>query len=409
MPPRASVPENDLAQELQRTRATATLCAVADAMRKGMARYGGETRKLVDMPDDNASTTPSCGNRGLESANNQSASSASRIARGSAAGVVAQILYLTTRFLLTPFVLAHIGLEAYGFWSILFVALGWFGLHRMGFTSAAVSYVAQYRAAGDSGRINAVLTTTATFGLGLAVIVGGLLVGFAPYVALALGTTEALHAQAVLALRITVLATFGSLVFGGYQSSLEALQEYPRVKLIDASALLVEAGAIIGFLIYGGGLVELSIAYAIRMLGPIPVYALFARRKIPGLNALPVAFDRSVAREIFRFGGSIQALGILHLIITSIERLALAHLVSLAAAGAYELCRKLVGPGRRPPNPRVGSTGSSRRRPTRPSHVQSCDAHRPAANLDTSRLHSRGRAPGGFHRHRPLGGLWLAR
>ncbi len=269
-------------------------------------------------------------------------SSAGGIAKSSAAGVLSQVLYLGTRFLLTPFVLAKIGLEAYGFWSILFVALGWFGLHRMGFTSSAISYIAQYRAAGRNDRVNAVLQTTATLGLFLCLAMGGLLLIFANKIVFVLGTTPELYTEAVLAFQITVLATFAALVFGGYQSTLEALQQYPRVKMVDASALMLEAVLIIGFLIFGGGLASLSLAYAIRMVAPIPVYAYYARREIPGLKAMPGRLDRTIAADIFKFGGSIQLLGIIHLMITSLERLSLAHLAGLAAAGSYELGRKLV-------------------------------------------------------------------
>ena len=122
------------------------------------------TDRVAESMDEDtknqADQAPATANAPNASGNGPRVSSAESIAKSSAAGVLSQVLYLTTRFLLTPFVLASVGLEAYGFWSILFVALGWFGLHRMGFASSAISYVARYRSEGRYDRVNAVLGRT---------------------------------------------------------------------------------------------------------------------------------------------------------------------------------------------------------------------------------------------------------
>jgi len=265
-----------------------------------------------------------------------------RVARSSAAGVAAQALYLATRFAITPYVVATAGLEVYGFWSVLFVILGVFGVHRMGFASASVAFVARHHAEGRRDRIDAVLGASATLALAAALLLGGALILGAPLLVSALGTSDALRAEAILALRVTVAATFASLVLGGFQSALEGMQEYPAVKAVDAAALLLETGAVVAALALGWGLTGLAGAYALRLLAPIPAYAALARRRLPGLRALPGRLDADAARALLGLGGSVQVLGVLHLAIASLDRLVLAHLVSLGAAGAYEVARKLV-------------------------------------------------------------------
>lgn len=268
--------------------------------------------------------------------------SSGRIASGSLAAAAAQVLYLGTRFLLTPFVVVQAGYAAYGFWSVLFVALGWFGVHRMGFTSASITFAARHLAAGRTSAASAVLRTTSTLALAFAAVVGGAAVLGAPLLVDVLGTDAGMRSDALLALRVTVVATFASLVLGGWQSALEAVQEYPRVKLVDACAQLVEAALVVLLLSNGLGLVGLAGAYAVRLLLPVPVLARLARRRIPGIRVLPGRPDRETLRQVLGFGGSVQLLGLVHLAVASIDRIVLTTLLGLPAAGAYEVARKLV-------------------------------------------------------------------
>lgn len=266
----------------------------------------------------------------------------SKILRGSAASVGGQVFYLATRFVLTPYVVAHAGLDAYGFWSVLFVVLGLLGVNRMGFAGAVVSLVARHHAEGRRDRIEAALATAGTLAAGFALVVGGLLTVFADPIVAALGTTPELHGAAVAAWIVTVWATFLSLAFGGWQSALEGLQEFPKVRLVDTLATALETALVAAVLAAGGGLAGLAAAYAVRMLAPVPVYAVLARRILPGLRAGPGRIDRGMARTIAGFGGRVQLVGLLQLAIAAVERLSLSRLVSLGAAGAFEVSRKLV-------------------------------------------------------------------
>jgi membrane protein EpsK len=243
---------------------------------------------------------------------------------------------------MTPVVVKAIGLDAYGFWSLLFVVLGWFGVHRMGLTGSVVTLFAREHAANRTAQGIVILRSGSTIVLAVALVLGAALTAAAPYVVGLIGTPPDLASDAVLAFRITTLATFTALVLGGYQSTLEALQEHPRVKLVEASTILLESALVLTAVLQGGGLVSLAVAYTVRLLLPIPVYAMLARRCVPGLSALPGRIDPAATRELLRFGGSMQALGVLNLAIASLDRLVLANVVSLAAAGVYELARKLV-------------------------------------------------------------------
>lgn len=265
-----------------------------------------------------------------------------KAARGSAAGVFSQGLYLAVRFFLTPFTIAAAGLEAYGFWSVLFVTLGCLGIHRMGILGASVALVAKHHEEGDLRGVERILRGTSTLVLGFSFSFGVPLVVFAPEFIAFLGPSPGLVESATWAFRTTLTATLLSMMFGGYQTLLEGLQEHPRVKLIEGAVSLLEAVLIVGLLTMGWGLYGLAVAYAARLLLPVPVFALFCRRLSPGISALPGPLDRELARSLLGFGGSVQLLGGLHLAICALERIVLARGLSLVAVGSYELARKLV-------------------------------------------------------------------
>lgn len=251
-------------------------------------------------------------------------------------------LHLIVRFVITPFLLISIGLEAYGFWALLFAMLGLLGVHRQGIVGSVITYVARYHAEGNPERVSHVVRTGASLALVFALLMGVPLWLLSESIVAWTGIAADLAADAVLTLRLAAGATLVAMVLGGYQGTLEALQEHPRVRFVDAVASVCEAALTVGLLLLGLGLPALAIAYALRLLVPIPVYAAMARRRVPSLRGTPGCIDRTEAMRLLRFGGSIQLLGVLHLAIAAVDRAVLTRAVSLAAAGAYEIARKLI-------------------------------------------------------------------
>ncbi|MEM7309047.1 MAG: MATE family efflux transporter [Planctomycetota bacterium] len=264
------------------------------------------------------------------------------VARGSAAGVALNLFHYGTRFALTPLVLAAVGFEAYGYWALLFQFLGLVGLHRIGLPTAVVPLVARSWSAGDLGRLERQVQTSAVVTGALAALVVAFGVALAPSLVALLGVDEAGRAEAAWTLRVTAVVTGVALTLGGYQSVLEGLQRYPTVRWIEGLACTVEAALIVLLLRLDVGLSGLAYAYGVRVLLPLPVFAWIARRAIPGLVALPLRAERELLRPILTFGGSLQLLGFLHLFVATVDRLVLAHGVSLFAAGTFELARKLI-------------------------------------------------------------------
>lgn len=253
-----------------------------------------------------------------------------------------QVTYLATRFLLTPLVIARAGVEAYGFWSMLFASLGVLGIQRTGLLSASVALVARHVAAGETRRATAVVRTVATVGAALGGLVALVACLGAESLVAFFGVEGALEAPAVQALRLTVVATTLALVWGGYQSYLEARQRHATVRTIEGVSQLVEALLLVALLMSTGGLLALSIAYAVRVLLPVACFVRIVRRAEPGLRLGPGSIDAHELRAIFRLGGQVQLIGVLHMAIAALPRLVIARTLGLGALGVFEAARKLV-------------------------------------------------------------------
>src|SRR5215467_8294867 len=60
---------------------------------------------------------------------------------------------VVTGFILSPFIVHHLGDEAFGLWILIFSVTGYYGLFDLGIRSSIVRYVAKYSANGEYGDV----------------------------------------------------------------------------------------------------------------------------------------------------------------------------------------------------------------------------------------------------------------
>ena len=62
-------------------------------------------------------------------------------------------------FILTPYIINHIGVERFGVWTIVGVLTGYLGLFDLGISTSFVKYIAEYYTHRDFEKINHVVNT----------------------------------------------------------------------------------------------------------------------------------------------------------------------------------------------------------------------------------------------------------
>src|ERR1700757_4782128 len=66
---------------------------------------------------------------------------------------------VVTGFILSPFIVHHLGDEAFGLWILIFSITGYYGLFDLGIRSSIVRYVASYSATRDHAELSRLLST----------------------------------------------------------------------------------------------------------------------------------------------------------------------------------------------------------------------------------------------------------
>src|SRR5438128_12262489 len=96
----------------------------------------------------------------MESISNisENANRSSQIIRNVLMNWAAFATVLVTGFLLSPFLIRHLGDSVYGVWVLVGSLVGYLGLLDFGILPYTTKYVAEYRARGDQAAINRVAT-----------------------------------------------------------------------------------------------------------------------------------------------------------------------------------------------------------------------------------------------------------
>jgi O-antigen/teichoic acid export membrane protein len=198
-------------------------------------------------------------------------------------------------FFLSPFILHHLGDEAFGLWVLIFSLTGYYGIFDFGIRSSLVRYVSKFQATGDKEEL-ARLVNTSLFAyscLALVLVVttavGGLYVdrlfripgGFAK------------EARTLfLMVGYSVALGFPLGISGGI---LEGLQRFYIINWTNIIATFMRAVLIILVLRHGFGLLSVALITVLLPLIASAVRAQIAHR----LLAIPYGW-KYVARESFR-------------------------------------------------------------------------------------------------------------
>jgi O-antigen/teichoic acid export membrane protein len=215
---------------------------------------------------------------------------------------IAVFANLIFAILLTPYILHHLGDEAFGVWILVMNLFGHCVLLDAGIRSSILRYVSRYRALGDEEKINEVIATGFYYYLCTSA-----LVILATYFSVdwVLGFFS-IHAEVLRAFKSLFLLagvvqglTLPLLVFG---SSLEAAGRYDQVYSVSVACLAARAIAVIAVLRAGGGLFGVGAATILSQLLANCMQVPLAIRAQHGLSLRPKWVRWSVFRDMRTYG-----------------------------------------------------------------------------------------------------------
>lgn len=223
---------------------------------------------------------------------------ARRVALNSLAAYLRFGVSLAVQFALVPFVIARVGTDDYGLWTLTFSVLGLISLVDFGFTTGVVRFVAEARGLGDPERRNRVASTILVVYLGLAAVA-----------ALAVAVLAAFYSDLFdlpLAMRDRALVLLGVLAARSVLVTLP-LVLFKAVLFGEQRIALTNAIQVVTTLLYGGaawvtlsadlGIVGLAVVNVAVLLVEHLAYAVACYRLLPGFRLSRRLVERRALRE----------------------------------------------------------------------------------------------------------------
>ncbi|HEY2956118.1 MAG TPA: oligosaccharide flippase family protein [Candidatus Eisenbacteria bacterium] len=259
------------------------------------------------------------------------------IARNTAFTLLGRFAYVAGWILIAPFMVAGLGAERFGLWSLLTVVSGVYLTFDFGLQSALTKFVAEFHATGDRASLRGIFT------LGI-LLYGGLSLAF--FLAIAalreplLGffrVAPGLHAEAAWAL-VGAAAVYGVMNFYMLLSSvLSGLQRLDLWNRIAIATTLLQILGVAIVISLGGGLRWLVVNTGISMALAALWCRWSVRRLAPEIRfELPVAVP-GLMRRLTRYGAALQIINLGGLVQFQLDKVLFGRFVSLTASGDYEL------------------------------------------------------------------------
>ena len=254
--------------------------------------------------------------------------------------IVARMVNMARGVCLVPFLLAHIGLEAYGIWTTIFILVTYVGLTTMGISNVYIKYVAEFHAKREYDKANALLSTGLAVTIPLcAAVFLGLFFGWdllAPWLHL-----PPAHASDGKEAVLIVLGVFlSSIAFNAFGDMLTGTQQIASTQVFLTISILAEFALIVWLVKEGRGIRGLAEAYLARTIINDGLTWWWAHRTIKWLHLSPRRVQRECLKYVVHFGGLVQLQSILGIFQASVDRLAALSLIDASAAGLLDVAKK---------------------------------------------------------------------
>jgi O-antigen/teichoic acid export membrane protein len=206
-------------------------------------------------------------------------------------------------FLITPFLVRHLGDSTYGLWIIIGSLTGYFGALDLGVGNSVGRNVAFCRARQDIAGVNGILSTAFFYLCGIAVLsllaTLGVLVSFV----LIFKNVEPTQLDAArLALALVGLNFALTLPLNTFDGILWGYQRFDLQNKVDIPILLVRTGLTYWLIGAGQGLVALALITLLSSVAGLLTKALLAFRLEPALRVSIPMITRDSAKGLFGYG-----------------------------------------------------------------------------------------------------------
>ena len=260
---------------------------------------------------------------------------ATRLIHNTAWNLAGLALPLVVAVLAMPALIAGLGPERFGFLTVVWVVVGYFGLLDLGVGQATTRSVAARIDASAAAQVPGLVWNSLLISTALGLAGAALLAGAAPLVdRLVTGPGSPLGDEGLAAIRVLAASVPFLVLSSALRGTLEGLGRFDLVNAVRIPASIVNYAAPLAVIAWTRDLAWVVLVIAVGRALACIAYGVLTVRLVP-LGAAARRYDAATARGLLGFGGWLTVTNILTPVIVSVERFVIAALISLAAVADY--------------------------------------------------------------------------
>ena len=241
-------------------------------------------------------------------------------------------------FLIMPFIVRNLGVDAYGVFAIVGAAIGYVSLLEFGIGTSLIKFIAEYTAEKEYEKINKIISTAFVLYLILGSIGCGTILIFTDFFVNSLfHIPENLIDVAKFVFMITAFTFLYSFVFGVFSNIITGLQRFDITNKIQIIMRALSSVAVVSVLWLGYGLAEFVIVTALFGVIGITINIIIAKRLMPEICLIPRYFDIELVKDIAGFSFAVFIANIAGTIIFNIDKLLIGIFLSIEQVTIYTI------------------------------------------------------------------------
>jgi O-antigen/teichoic acid export membrane protein len=255
---------------------------------------------------------------------------------------VAMAVGMVVPFFLTPFVIRHLGLIAYGIWILAVSTVSYLGVLDMGLRSAVIRFVSKAEAQGKPGDATRVIGAALWVRVLIATSVAVLSIGLALLFPHLFKIPSGMQRPAQITVLMCALSVAFTLISGVFGAVLAAIHRFDVLSFISASQTLARAAGVILILSSGHGLITLAFwELTISLLGGLTTMGM-ALKLFPPCRARVTRPDKGILKMIWSYSFTTFIFIIATQIIINTDNLVIGAFLSVGMVAFYSIGGSLM-------------------------------------------------------------------
>ena len=267
-----------------------------------------------------------------------------RVVRNTLANGAGAFTGIAISLILTPFLIRHLGLEAYGIW-VLAQSLTFFGgyaaIADLGIETAAVRYVAEARAEGNREALNQTVTSAMVFFSGAAVVFTPVLILLAEPLTELFNVAPVYHQSAIYVFTLVAAQLIFDLPARAFFAVLEGAQQFATFQLVLLARALVQAALFVAVILADLGIGSLGAVSFISSGVMFLAAWILAKRAVPELHVRRRYVSRASLRKLFSFGGGLFFMRIVGTLYRHMDKLIVGIAMGPRYVTVYEIANQI--------------------------------------------------------------------